>query len=80
MLEIIEYSLVDGVKKIATWDPEKKVTGLRTSEEVYAQISQSLRNKTLIVTTRTGMPYMRIKQVFHFIFYSSALNVQIHNT
>lgn len=68
-MEIIEYSLVDGIKTIATWDPEKKVKMLRTIEEVFAQISQSLHNKTLIVTTRTGMPYMRIKQVFYSNFY-----------
>lgn len=61
MLEIIEYSFAEGLKKIATWDPDQKIKMLRTSEEVIAQISQSLQNKTLIVTTRTGMPYMRIK-------------------
>lgn len=61
VLEIIEYSFAEGMKKIATWDPDKKITMLRTSEEVFAQISQSLQNKTLIVTTRIGMPYMRIK-------------------
>lgn len=60
-MQIIEYSFAEGVKKIATWDPEKKIQTLRTTEEVYAQISQSLKNKTLIITTRTGMPYMRIK-------------------
>lgn len=70
-MEIIEYSLVDGIKTIATWDPEKKVKMLRTIEEVFAQISQSLHNKTLIVTTRTGMPYMRIKQVFYSNFYKN---------
>lgn len=63
VLEIIEYSFAEGVKKIATWDPDQKVTSLRTTEEVEAQIAQSLQNKTLIVTTRTGEPYMRIKQV-----------------
>lgn len=64
-MEIIEYSFSEGVKKIATWDPDQKVKMLRTFEEVEAQIAQSLQNKTLIVTTRTGEPYMRIKQV-HF--------------
>lgn len=63
VLEIVEYSFADGLKKIATWDPDKKITPIQTSEEVQAKISQSLQNKTLIVTTRTGMPYMRIKQV-----------------
>lgn len=66
MLEIMEYSLVEGIKKIAIWDPDQKIKMLRTSEEVFAQIAQSLHNKTLIVTTRTGMPYMQIKQVFRF--------------
>lgn len=59
------------MKKIATWDPNQKINMLRTSEEVLGQISQQLHNKTVIVTTRTGMPYMRIKQVteFHFHFF-----------
>lgn len=59
----MEYSFAEGLRKIATWDPENKITMIQTSEEVMAKISQSLQNKTLIVTTRTGMPYMRIKQV-----------------
>lgn len=46
---------------------------LRTSEEVELKISQSLQNKTLIVTTRTGMPYMRIKQVIN-VFFSFSWN------
>lgn len=65
-MEIIEYSFAEGVKKIATWDPDQKVKTLRTFEEVEAQIAQSLQNKTLIVVTRTGEPYMKIKQVHHF--------------
>lgn len=60
-MEIIEYSFAEGVKKIATWDPDQKIKYLRSFEEVEAQIAQSLQNKTLIVTTRTGEPYMRIK-------------------
>lgn len=59
----MEYSLAEGMKKIAVWDPNQKIKMLRTNEEVLSQIAQSLHNKTLIVTTRTGMPYMRIKQV-----------------
>lgn len=60
-MEIIEHTPGESMKKIATWDPDNKIINLRTTEEVTAQISQSLQNKTLIVTTRTGMPYMRIK-------------------
>lgn len=61
VLEVIEYSAADGIKKIATWNPNDRVQGLRTAEEVYAQISQSLQNKTLIVTSRTGLPHLAYK-------------------
>lgn len=61
VLEVIEYSAADGIQKIATWNPDDKVQNLRTVEEVYAQISQSLQNKTLIVTSRTGPPHLAIK-------------------
>lgn len=61
VMEIIEFSTADGVKKIAIWNPDDKVQNLRTAEEVYAQISQSLQNKTLIVTSRTGLPHLAFK-------------------
>lgn len=61
VLEVIEYSAAGGMKKIASWNPDDKVQNLRTAEEVYAQISQSLHNKTLIVTSRTGLPHLAIK-------------------
>lgn len=61
VLEVIEYSSADGVKKIAIWNPDDKVKNLRTAEEVYAQISQNLQNKTLIVTSRIGLPHFGYK-------------------
>lgn len=61
VLDVIEYSSVDGVKKIAIWNPDDKVKNLRTAEETYAQISQTLQNKTLIVTSRIGLPHFGYK-------------------
>lgn len=61
VMDILEYSYADGVKRIATWDPDHKVTGLRSTEEVEAARAQQIQNKTLIVTTRIGEPYIRIK-------------------
>lgn len=63
VLEVIEYSAADGVKKIANWNPDDKVKNLRTAEEVYAQISQTLQNKTLIVTSRIGLPHLSYKYI-----------------
>lgn len=66
ILEVIECSTADGIKKIAIWNPDDKVQNLRTAEEVYAQISHSLQNKTLIVTSRTGLPHLAIKLLNRF--------------
>lgn len=50
VLDIIEYSPTDGMKKIAFWNPDDKVQNLRTAEETLAQRAHTLQNKTLIVT------------------------------
>lgn len=58
-LEILELSKDEGFKKIATWDPKNKVNITRALSDVYSQISQSIQNKTFVVVSRTGMPYLR---------------------
>lgn len=58
-LEILELSKEEGFKKIATWDPRNKVNITRAFSEVYSQIAQSIQNKTFIVMSRLGMPYLR---------------------
>lgn len=61
VLEVIEFSAADVIEKIAIWNPDDKVQNLRTAEEVYAKISQSLQNRTLIVTSRIGLPHLAYK-------------------
>lgn len=56
-MEVLELS-ADGFKKIAVWDHENGVVPTRDINEVYLQISQSLHNKTLIVSSREGMPFL----------------------
>lgn len=56
-LEVLEMSR-EGFKKIAFWDTHQKVQSTRDISEVYSQISQSLQNKTIIVASRVGMPFL----------------------
>lgn len=56
-LEILEMSR-EGFKKIAFWDANNGVQSTRDISEVYSQISQSLHNKTIIVASRVGMPFL----------------------
>lgn len=60
-MDIVEFSGGEGLKKIATWDPTYGINMTRTLSEVYTQISQSLHNRTMLVTSRIGMPYLRYK-------------------
>lgn len=59
-LEILELSK-EGFKKIAHWDKEYGVVTTRPSGEVETHIMGSLQNKTVIVISRTGMPFLREK-------------------
>lgn len=61
VLDIVELAIGEGLKKIATWDPIYKVNMTRALSEVYTQISHTLQNKTLIVSSRLGMPYLQFK-------------------
>lgn len=69
VLDIVELSFVEGLKKIATWDPIHGINMTRTLTEVYSQISQSLHNKTLIVASRLGMPYLQYKEKVEGVTY-----------
>lgn len=57
-MEILEYSLSEGFKKIATWDAENGMSSTRSENDIYSQISASLANRTIIVASRIGMPYL----------------------
>lgn len=59
-LEIIELSK-DGFKKIGSWDPLNKVEYTRTEGDVTQQIVESLQNKTVIVSSRIGEPFLMWK-------------------
>lgn len=66
-LEILELSQ-EGFKKIATWDQTIGVNYTRSQGDVYTEISRSLKNKTVIVAARVGMPYLRFKLDFWIFF------------
>lgn len=59
-MEVLELSQ-EGFKKIATWDPVLGINYTRTAGEVYTEVARSLQNKTVIVASRLGMPYLRLK-------------------
>ncbi|XP_050099710.1 glutamate receptor ionotropic, kainate 2-like isoform X2 [Anopheles aquasalis] len=61
-LDIIELSKEEGFKKIATWDPTHGVNYTRSQGEVYSQIVESLQNKTFIVASRIGAPFLMHKE------------------
>lgn len=56
-LEITELSK-EGFKKIGTWDPVHGVNYTRSLGEAYDQIVESLQNKTFIVASRIGAPFL----------------------
>uniref|UniRef100_A0A336KHH4 CSON010578 protein n=1 Tax=Culicoides sonorensis TaxID=179676 RepID=A0A336KHH4_CULSO len=60
-LEIIELGK-DGFKTIGTWDPLNKVEYTRTEGDVTAQVVESLQNKTFIVSSRIGKPFLMMRE------------------
>uniref|UniRef100_A0A0A9XVL7 Glutamate receptor 1 n=3 Tax=Lygus hesperus TaxID=30085 RepID=A0A0A9XVL7_LYGHE len=50
-----------GLKKIGTWDTDVGLTYSRTKEEMDQTFYQSISNKTFIVVSRIGEPYLRIR-------------------
>jgi ionotropic glutamate receptor len=56
-LEITELSK-DGFRKIGTWDPEHHVIYTRTLGEAYDQVIEALQNKTFVVVSRIGAPFL----------------------
>lgn len=61
-LEITELSK-DGFKRIATWDPENQVSYTRTQGELEDQVTEALQNKTFIVVSRIGEPFLGFRWV-----------------
>ncbi|XP_058825661.1 glutamate receptor ionotropic, kainate 2-like [Topomyia yanbarensis] len=61
-LEIIELSQHEGFKKIATWDPRNGVNYTRSQEDVHLQIVEFLQNKTFVVASRIGAPFLMMKE------------------
>lgn len=59
-VEVLELN-PEGFTKIATWDPITGINYTRSQSEVYSQITQSLQNKTVVVSVRVGGPYLFIK-------------------
>ncbi|RZF39362.1 hypothetical protein LSTR_LSTR000883 [Laodelphax striatellus] len=60
-LEIIEL-VKTGFKKIGSWDPKHGINYTRTQSEMYSELVQSISNKTFIVTSRLGRPYLDKKE------------------
>lgn len=50
-----------GFRKIGSWDPENRMTYTRTKSEMDRELYQSISNKTFIVVSRVGEPYLREK-------------------
>lgn len=60
-LEVLELSLTDELKKIATWTQSSGIVGTRSQSDTETQITKSLQNKTIVVTARLGMPYLQVR-------------------
>lgn len=50
-----------GFKTIGTWNPFDKVEYTRSKDALEAQIEESLQNKTFIVSSRIGPPFLMWK-------------------
>lgn len=59
-VEVLELNQ-EGFTKIAIWDPITGINYTRSQSEVYSHITQSLQNKTVVVSVRVGGPYLFIK-------------------
>ncbi|XP_037026038.1 glutamate receptor ionotropic, kainate 2-like [Bradysia coprophila] len=58
-MEVLELNKEVGFKKIAILDPlTMKIAYTRTSAEVFSQVTQSLQNKTVIVASIIGAPFL----------------------
>lgn len=61
----------EGFKTIGTWDPLNKIEYARTEDDITQQIVESLQNKTFIVSSRIGEPFLmwRLFQEFFDNFF-----------
>lgn len=63
-LEVLELNK-EGFKKIAILDPSTmSISYTRTSEEIKSQVIQSLQNKTVIVASIIGAPFLTERYIF----------------
>ncbi|KAL1131739.1 hypothetical protein AAG570_011352, partial [Ranatra chinensis] len=60
-VEITELSQ-NGFRKIGSWDPVNGINYTRTKSEMDSEIFQSISNKTFIVVSRLGNPYLKVKE------------------
>lgn len=60
-MEVLELSLNDEFKKIATWSLSTGIFSTRTQLDKDTQITKSLQNKTIVVSARLGMPYLQVR-------------------
>lgn len=58
-MEVLELSLTDELKKIATWSQASGISSTRSQSDTDTQITKSLQNKTIVVAVKLGMPYLR---------------------
>lgn len=59
--DIVELHHGFGLRKIAYWDPVHGINMTRPLSDVYDQVALSFSNKTFIVASRVGMPYLQYK-------------------
>lgn len=59
--DIVELQHGEGLKKIAFWDPVHGINMTRSMNDVYNQVAHSFSEKTFIIASRIGMPYLQIK-------------------
>ncbi|XP_063703290.1 glutamate receptor ionotropic, kainate 2-like isoform X2 [Culicoides brevitarsis] len=71
LLEVIEFFQKknaplsyseNGFKKIGTWDALNKITYTRTEGEIKEQLTESFQNKTFIVASRIGAPFLSYRK------------------
>ncbi|XP_075219248.1 glutamate receptor ionotropic, kainate 2-like isoform X3 [Lycorma delicatula] len=60
-IEILQ--LIDkGFKKLGSWDPKNGISYTRTTSEMAGEQLQNIKNKTFIITSRIGRPYLDFKK------------------
>lgn len=58
-LDILELNVQNAFERIASWTPATGVQMVRTEQQEFTKISESLHNKEIVVSSRLGEPYLR---------------------